>query len=126
MLVICVNNQHASHGAILTTEEYSVNVPTVDMVEVVSLPANSFFIGKIVGIFSEERFLTEGKPNVKKVNQQCLTTDFGLLESVKAKHGMQEVFCVINKNRNKSNYNRFLSVPRAEIISLKAVKYSRK
>jgi flavin reductase (DIM6/NTAB) family NADH-FMN oxidoreductase RutF len=34
MLGICVNKQHASHGAILTTKEYSVNIPTVDMVEV--------------------------------------------------------------------------------------------
>ncbi len=99
-------------------KEYSVNIPTVDMVEVtdytglvsgkrvdksklfevfygelkaapmiircpitmecrvvevVSLPTNSFFIGEIVGIFSEERFLTEGKPDVKKVNPFLLT-----------------------------------------------------
>ena len=118
MLGTCVNRQHASHGAILTTKEYSVNIPTVDMVEitdytglvsgnrvdksklfevfygelkaapmiikcpitiecrvveVVSLPTNSFFIGEIVGIFSEERFLTEGKPDVKKVNPFLLT-----------------------------------------------------
>lgn len=118
MLGICVNKQHASHGAILTTKEYSVNVPTVDMVEItdyaglvsgkrvdksklfevfygelkaapmimkcpitiecrvveiVSLPTNSFFIGEIVGIFSEERFLTDGKPDVKKVNPFLLT-----------------------------------------------------
>ena len=118
MLGICVNKQHASHGAILTTKEYSVNIPTVDMVEVtdytglvsgkridksklfevfygelkaapmiikcpitmecrvvevVSLPTNSFFIGEIVGIFSEERFLTDGKPDVKKVNPFLLT-----------------------------------------------------
>jgi flavin reductase (DIM6/NTAB) family NADH-FMN oxidoreductase RutF len=118
MLGICVNKQHASHAAILTTKEYSVNVPTVEMVEVtdftglvsgkrvdksklfevfygelkaapmiiqcpitmeckvvevVSLPTNSFFIGEIVGIFSEQRFLTEGKPDVKKVNPFLLT-----------------------------------------------------
>ena len=118
MLGICVNKQHASHGAILTTKEYSVNIPTVDMVEVtdytglvsgkrvdksklfevfygqlkaapmivqcpitiecrvvevVSLPTNSFFIGEIVSIFSEERFLTDGKPDVKKVNPFLLT-----------------------------------------------------
>lgn len=118
MLGICVNKQHASHRAILTTKEYSVNIPTVDMVEVtdytglvsgkrvdksklfevfygelkaapmiikcpitmecrvvevVSLPTNSFFIGEIVGIFSEERFLTDGKPDVKKANPFLLT-----------------------------------------------------
>jgi flavin reductase (DIM6/NTAB) family NADH-FMN oxidoreductase RutF len=118
MLGICVNKQHASHRAILNTKEYSVNVPTVDMVEitdytglvsgkrvdksklfevfygelkaapmiircpiaiecrvaeVVSLPTHSFFIGEIVSIFSEERFLTDGKPDVKKVNPFLLT-----------------------------------------------------
>ena len=118
MLGICVNKQHASHNAILATREYSVNVPTVDMVdvtdytglvsgksvdksnlfevfygelkaapmitqcpitmecrvvEVVSLPTNSFFIGEIVGIFSEEKFLTDGKPDVKKINPFLLT-----------------------------------------------------
>jgi flavin reductase (DIM6/NTAB) family NADH-FMN oxidoreductase RutF len=118
MLGICVNKQHASHGAILITKEYSVNIPTVDMVEitdytglvsgkrvdksklfevfygelkaapmiikcpitmecrvteVVSLPTNSFFIGEIVSIFSEERFLTDGKPDVKKINPFLLT-----------------------------------------------------
>jgi len=118
MLGICVNKQHASHGAILSTNEYSVNIPTVDMVEitdytglvsgkrvdksnlfevfygtlkaapmiikcpitmecrvteVVSLPTNSFFIAEIVSIFSEERFLTDGKPDVKKINPFLLT-----------------------------------------------------
>ena len=118
MLGICVNKHHASHGAILNTKEYSVNVPTVDMVditdytglvsgkrvdksklfevfygelkaapmivncpitiecrviEVVSLPTNSFFIGEIVSIFSEEKFLTDGKPDVKKINPFLLT-----------------------------------------------------
>jgi flavin reductase (DIM6/NTAB) family NADH-FMN oxidoreductase RutF len=118
MLGVCVNKQHASHGAILETGEYSVNIPTEDMVEVtdytglvsgkradksnlfevfygelkaapmimecpitmecrlvetVTLPTNSFFIAEIVTIFSEERFMTEGKPDVKKVNPFLLT-----------------------------------------------------
>jgi flavin reductase (DIM6/NTAB) family NADH-FMN oxidoreductase RutF len=34
MLGICVNKQHASHEAIRSNKEYSVNIPTVDMVEV--------------------------------------------------------------------------------------------
>ena len=118
MLGVCVNRQHASHSAILNTGEYSVNTPTVDMIEItdytglvsgkrvdkstlfdvfygelkaapmiqqcpvtiecklvqaVTLPTNSFFIGEIVTIFSEERFLTDGKPDVKKVNPFLLT-----------------------------------------------------
>jgi flavin reductase (DIM6/NTAB) family NADH-FMN oxidoreductase RutF len=118
MLGVCVNKQHASHEAILNTGQYSVNIPTVDMVEVtdytglvsgkrvdksdlfevfygelkaapmimecpitmecrlvetVTLPTNSFFIAEIITIFSEERFLTDGKPDVKKVNPFLLT-----------------------------------------------------
>ena len=38
------------------------------LVQTVTLPTNSFFIAEIVTIFSEERFLTDGKPDVKKVN----------------------------------------------------------
>ena len=34
MLGICVNKNNASHAAILTTGEFSVNVPSVDMMEV--------------------------------------------------------------------------------------------
>lgn len=118
MLGVCVNRQHASHIGIVNTGEYSVSIPTVDMVEVtdytglvsgkrvdksdlfevfygelraapmimecpvtmecrlvqtVTLPTNSFFIAEIVNIFSEERFLTDGKPDVKKVNPFLLT-----------------------------------------------------
>lgn len=118
MLGICVNKHNASHAAILDTGEFSVNVPTTDMVEVtdytglvsgkrtdksglfeifygelkaapmitacpitiecrvlktVDLPTNSFFIGEIINIFTEDRFLTEGKPDVKKINPFLLT-----------------------------------------------------
>jgi len=118
MLGICVNKHNASHAAILGTGEFSVNVPTTDMVEVtdytglvsgkcvdksglfevfygelkaapmitkcpitigckvvktVELPTNSFFIGEIITIFTEDRFLTEGKPDVKKINPFLLT-----------------------------------------------------
>jgi flavin reductase (DIM6/NTAB) family NADH-FMN oxidoreductase RutF len=118
MLGICVNKHNASHAAILETEEFSVNVPTTDMVEVtdytglvsgkrtdksdlfevfygelksapmittcpiniecrvektIELPTNSFFIGEIINIFTEDRFLTEGKPDVKKINPFLLT-----------------------------------------------------
>ncbi|HXX58349.1 MAG TPA: flavin reductase family protein [Thermodesulfovibrionales bacterium] len=43
------------------------------LVETVSLPTNSFFIGEIVTLYSEERFLTDGKPDVKKMNPFVLT-----------------------------------------------------
>jgi len=118
MLGICVNRIHASNEAIRNTGEFSVNVPSVDMVEItdytglvsgknvdksglfeffygqlktapmikqcpvsmeckviqtVDLPTNTFFIAEIIDIYSEDRFLTEGKPDVKKMNPFLLT-----------------------------------------------------
>jgi flavin reductase (DIM6/NTAB) family NADH-FMN oxidoreductase RutF len=118
MLGICVNKEHASNHAIRETSQFSVNVPTVDMVEVtdycgivsakredksklfevfygelkaaplitvcplniacrliqtVDLPTNTFFIGEIVTIFSEERYLSSGKPDITKIRPFLLT-----------------------------------------------------
>ncbi len=33
MLGICVNKNHASHEAVITTGEFSINIPTIDMIE---------------------------------------------------------------------------------------------
>ena len=105
-------------SGVTDTEEFSVNVPSADMVEItdytgivsgrsidksglfevfygelksapmikacpiameckvvetVSLPTNTFFIGEIVAIYSEEQFLTDGDPDVKKINPFVLT-----------------------------------------------------
>lgn len=118
MLGICVNRMHASNEAIRISGELSVNVPSVDMVDItdytglvsgknvdksglfeifygklksapmiklcplsmecrviqtVDLPTNTFFITEIIDIYSEDRFLTEGKPDVKKINPFLLT-----------------------------------------------------
>jgi flavin reductase (DIM6/NTAB) family NADH-FMN oxidoreductase RutF len=118
MLGICLNRQNASHGAVADAGEFSVNVPSADMVEItdytgivsgrstdksglfevfygklksapmikacpitmeckvvetISLPTNTFFIGEIVTIYSEEQFLTDGNPDVKKINPFVLT-----------------------------------------------------
>ena len=118
MLGVAVNRGHASHGAIADTGEFSVNFPTIEMVEItdyvgmvsgkrldksklfnlfygqlknapmisecpltvecklvktIELPSNSFFIGEIVGAYSEERFLSDGVPDIKKVNPLLLT-----------------------------------------------------
>jgi flavin reductase (DIM6/NTAB) family NADH-FMN oxidoreductase RutF len=43
------------------------------LVETVQLPTNNFFIGEIFQIYSEERFLSEGKPDVKKIKPFLLT-----------------------------------------------------
>lgn len=118
MLGICVGKGHASHGAIGKTGEFSINIPSVDMVaktdycgivsgtgtdksklfeifygelkqapliaecpiaiecrlvQSVDLPTNTFFIGEIVNIFSEEQYLENGKPDVKKIRPFLLT-----------------------------------------------------
>ena len=37
------------------------------------LPSNTVYIGEIVEAFTEERYLTEGKPDIKKINPFTLT-----------------------------------------------------
>lgn len=118
MLGVCLNRQNASHAAVKDAGEFSVNVPSVDMVEItdytgivsgrsvdksglfevfygelksapmikacpismeckvvetISLPTNTVFIGEIITLYSEEQFLTDGKPDVKKINPFVLT-----------------------------------------------------
>lgn len=118
MLGICVNKSNASHQAITDTGEFSVNLPSSDMVDItdytgivsgkstdksglfevyygelksaplikscplsiecsvyqtVDLPTNSFFIAEIRNIFTEEKYLTDGKPDIKKINPFLLT-----------------------------------------------------
>jgi flavin reductase (DIM6/NTAB) family NADH-FMN oxidoreductase RutF len=118
MLGICVNKGHASNEAIRKTGEFSVNIPSVDMVaetdycgivsgstvdksrlfevfygelkqaplitkcplniecrvvQHVDLPTNTLFIGEIVNIYAEEKYLSNGKPDVKKIRPFLLT-----------------------------------------------------
>jgi len=118
MLGICVNKANASNAAIRETNEFSVNIPSVDMVGVtdycgivsgrkvdksklfdvfygdlksapliidcplniecrlvqsVDLPSNTFFIGEIVNIYSEEKYIDNGKPDVRKIRPFLLT-----------------------------------------------------
>jgi flavin reductase (DIM6/NTAB) family NADH-FMN oxidoreductase RutF len=39
----------------------------------VDLPSNEFFIGEIAGVYTEERYLTDGKPDIKKIKPFMLT-----------------------------------------------------
>ena len=118
LLGVCVNKTHASNAAIRATGEFSVNVPTVEMVGVtdycgivsgdkvdksglfrvfygelraaplieecpiniecrllqaVELPTNTFFIAEVLNVYSEERFLTDGAPDVRKIKPFVLT-----------------------------------------------------
>ena len=43
------------------------------VVNTVDLPADEFFIGEVVGVYSEERFLTGNKPDIKKMRPFTLT-----------------------------------------------------
>ena len=39
----------------------------------VDLPSNTLFIGEIIETYTEERYLTDGKPDIKKINPFTLT-----------------------------------------------------
>lgn len=43
------------------------------LVQPVELPSNTFFIGEIVAAYSEERFLSEGVPDIQKIRPFLLT-----------------------------------------------------
>ena len=43
------------------------------VMQTVELPTNTFFIAEIMDLYSEDRFLTDGKPDVKKMNPFLLT-----------------------------------------------------
>lgn len=118
MLGICMNRNNASYTAIVETKEFSINIPTVDMLaetdytglvsgknvdksnlfevfygelasapmisrcpltiecklsQAVDLPTHTFFIAEIVTIFTEDQFLTEGKPDMGKIRPFLLT-----------------------------------------------------
>jgi len=118
MIGICVNKNNASHEAIIDTGQFSINLPSVEMIEItdytglvsgkrvdksdlfevfygelksapmisacpltieckvsqaVNLPTNSFFIAEIVNIYTEDKFITDGNPDMKKINPFLLT-----------------------------------------------------
>ena len=43
------------------------------LINPVDLPTNTLFIGEIIGAYTEERFLTDGKPDVRKMIPFALT-----------------------------------------------------
>jgi len=43
------------------------------VVNTVDLPADEFFIGEIVGVYTEEQYLTDGKPDIQKMKPFTLT-----------------------------------------------------
>lgn len=43
------------------------------LVECIKLPTNELFIGEIKGAYCEQRFMTDGKPDIHKINPFTLT-----------------------------------------------------
>jgi len=43
------------------------------LLQIVPLPTNSLFLGEIVAAFTEDRFLTNGKPDIQKMKSFVLT-----------------------------------------------------
>jgi flavin reductase (DIM6/NTAB) family NADH-FMN oxidoreductase RutF len=43
------------------------------VVQTVDLPTNSFFIAEIINIYTEDKYLTDGKPDIKKIKPFLLT-----------------------------------------------------
>jgi flavin reductase (DIM6/NTAB) family NADH-FMN oxidoreductase RutF len=118
MIGICVNKGNMTCDGILEKKEFSINVPSTDMVaitdycglvsakktdksglfkvfygqlkhaplitdcpinveckvaESVELPTNYFFIGEVVGVYTEEHFLTKGALDPEKVKPFVLS-----------------------------------------------------
>lgn len=47
------------------------------LIDVVELPSNSLFLGEIVAAYTEEKYLTGGKPDIQKMNPVLLTMPDG-------------------------------------------------
>jgi flavin reductase (DIM6/NTAB) family NADH-FMN oxidoreductase RutF len=43
------------------------------LVNAVDLPSNTLFIGEIINTYSEERYVTDGKPDIEKIDPFTLT-----------------------------------------------------
>ncbi|MFA0889477.1 MAG: flavin reductase family protein [Synergistales bacterium] len=110
--------RHATAEAIVETGEYSINIPSVDLIrqadlvgmvsgaefdksglfevfygslakapmirecpvtiecsviQTVALPMDRLFIGEVRGVWSEDRYLSGGSPDIEKVRPFCLT-----------------------------------------------------
>jgi flavin reductase (DIM6/NTAB) family NADH-FMN oxidoreductase RutF len=44
-----------------------------NLVQTVDMPSNTLFIGEILGAYTEDRYLTDGKPDILKINPFTLT-----------------------------------------------------
>ncbi|MEW6261825.1 MAG: flavin reductase family protein [Thermodesulfobacteriota bacterium] len=118
MIAVAVNKNNQSRGGILETGEFSLNVPSADLMALtdytglvsarqvdkarlfdvfygrlqaaplirecpvnvecrvahrIEMPTNDLFVGEVVGVYAEERFLTDGAPDPEKVKPFVLS-----------------------------------------------------
>jgi flavin reductase (DIM6/NTAB) family NADH-FMN oxidoreductase RutF len=50
--------------------------------QTVDLPTNSFFIAEMINIYTEEKYLTDGKPDIAKIKPFLLTMPDNLFWSI--------------------------------------------
>ncbi|MDD3580419.1 MAG: flavin reductase family protein [Desulfobacca sp.] len=43
------------------------------VIDTITLPSNELFLGEIIGAYTEEQYLTDGKPDIKKINPLLLS-----------------------------------------------------
>lgn len=118
LLTVSVNKNHLTNKAILENKTFSVNFPSVDLLDVTDycglvsgkrtdksnlfeifygnlksapmikecplslecrlddiyeMPTSTLFIGEIVSTYTEKKYLTDDKPDIKKINPAVLT-----------------------------------------------------
>ncbi|MCG6533951.1 MAG: flavin reductase family protein [Syntrophales bacterium LBB04] len=118
MMAVALGRSHYTNAGIEKNKAYSVNIPSMDLLEkvdycgivsgekadkskvfevfygelsgapmirecpltfecrlvnTVDMPTNSLFIGEIMGAYTEERYLTDGRPDIKKIDPFTLT-----------------------------------------------------
>ncbi len=118
LLTVTVNKNHLTNKAIHENKTFSVNFPSINLIEatdycglvsgkrtdksnlfeiyygnlktapmikecplslecklndIYEMPANDLFIGEIVSTYTEKKYLTDDKPDIKKINPAVLT-----------------------------------------------------
>jgi len=89
MIFISAHQSHYTNNGIKENKTFSVNIPSVDMAELMDYlgiksgrevdksvdieTGHEIFIGEIVNVYAEEKYLTKGIPDVKKFNPIVFT-----------------------------------------------------
>lgn len=63
---------HGRSGTAPMIKECPYNIEC-RLVQVLDLPSNEFFVGEIIAVYSDDRYLTDGIPDMKKINPLILS-----------------------------------------------------